>query len=215
MLKKMNLRKRLLSAFTIILIFMLMISVFAIFSLRSSNDNFNDFISYSYQADSSVKICRIQTNVAARALRDMLIDTNAKNDSVYIEKYNTSIKQLTKSMETLKQSYVQNDGLVEKYETEINNWLSIANNILEQLKSGNDAAAQNMLLNQCTPSLDKIVTIATELDKSTNDNLTQQLNENLSLVNQSALLPLMHLLKQPELEMQVKDLPLLRMKFEI
>ena len=73
MLKKLKIRSKLLVSFGVVLLLTVIISVFSILQLRKANDNLRNFIDGVVAADDAVKVCRINTFMAAKDVRDMVI----------------------------------------------------------------------------------------------------------------------------------------------
>lgn len=166
----------------------ILISSLALTGLKTANNELDSFISHSLAADSAVKMCRIETNVAARTLRDMVIDTDNGKIAVYKEKIDLNIGELRIHLQKLKDSYTEQDGLVEKYEAALNKWQIVAYEIIDLIENGNREAAQNMILTECTPALQGLVDIAKELDNTNAVIQANVLKANRRDTNNSSLL---------------------------
>ena len=188
MLKNMKIRSRLLLTFSITLLFALIISVIGLIGLLQANNNMTNFINQQYAADRAVKSCRIETNTAARILRDMYIDDNAANYSDYKGQIEASLSAMQGYLSTLKTTYAANDGLVEKYEAALNDWSSIGDRVISSLESGQREQARSLLLNECTPALENLVSIAQELDASTDQMTTNMLQQGVFSANLSCVI---------------------------
>lgn len=188
MLKNVKLRTRLQLCFGFILLLTVLISSLALAGLKNANKELDSFINHSLAADAAVKMCRIETNVAARTLRDMAIDTDSSKISDYKATIEMNIGDLKANMQKLKDSYTGQDGLVEKYETAMNKWLTVAYNIIDLLESGDRETAQHMILAECTPALQELVNIAKELDATNLAIQTLALQTNKTETNFSSLL---------------------------
>ena len=165
MFNNLKIQTRLFISFSIILLFSVIIAVVSLNGLFDTNKNLNDFIIGPYSSDNAVKICRIETNVAARTIRDMALDSNKNNYESYKSQVNENINDIKESLELLKKSHNKNDGLVEKYEEAINDWIEIAYDIINEIENGSKTKATSMLLNECTPALQTIIDIAKQLNE--------------------------------------------------
>ena len=165
-MRKLSLKWRLLSSFSVVLLLVVVISTMSILGLRNANAELKSFIQHALASDSAVKLCRIQVNVAARTLRDMVINDSAKDITVYKDSVNANIAEVRTYVAALKNSYTKQDGLVEKYETALNAWIEIGNKVIALTESGNRVEAAKVILNECTPALSGLVEIVKELDAS-------------------------------------------------
>ncbi|MEG1895150.1 MAG: MCP four helix bundle domain-containing protein, partial [Oscillospiraceae bacterium] len=164
MLKKLKIRGRLVLSFSTMVLLTLIITAASLVGLRASGDNLNDFIDHSYTADTAIKMCRIEANVAARTVREMTLDANPANMSGYKAKIDENITALKADIEVLKNSYPEQDGLVDQYEKNVNDWINEATNIVAQLEKGENAVAANLILTKCSPALQTLVDTAKQLD---------------------------------------------------
>ncbi|MEG2001033.1 MAG: MCP four helix bundle domain-containing protein, partial [Evtepia sp.] len=194
MLNNIKLKHRLILSFSVTLLLTLFISILALTQLKAANQGLQLFSEHALASDSAVKMCRINSNVAARTLRDMSIDPNTQNFSDYRSKITESINALQDNLNTLKTSYTKKDGLVEKYETALKSWSILANQIMDLLDSGQRETAQTMILQECTPALDGLIRIAKELDTSTVAIKNDALAKSQTTTNRSVTLVLILLI---------------------
>lgn len=167
MLKNLKIKYRLIFSYAIIVILSLIISILALTGLKEANQSLNEFIKHSFAADTAVKMCRIETNVAARTIREMLIDNEASKFSAYRTQVQSTVDQLNQNLESFKESYTPDDGLKEKYETALKDWVQIGYSVMDEIENGDELEAREMLLNECTPALNTLVSIAQEIAAKT------------------------------------------------
>lgn len=74
MFNNLKVKKKLLVGYGIVLIMTVLIAVFSMFELKKTNENLENFMVGSVKADDLIKDNRIVSNVAARYLRDMVIE---------------------------------------------------------------------------------------------------------------------------------------------
>ncbi len=167
MFKNLKIKYRLGLSYAVVVGLAVIIAVLALAGLKNANIELNDFIDHPFTADTAVKMCRIETNVAARTIREMQIDNNPVNYAAYKAKVEENIAAIKKNVALFKSSYNRNDGLTEKYEAALDRWVTIGYQIIGEIEKGNDEKAGNMLINQCTPALQELVSIAKEIDANT------------------------------------------------
>lgn len=160
----MKIKNRLIISFATIVAFTLIVTISALTGLKAVNNNLKNFTNYSYAADDAIKNCRIQANVAARVVREMVIDTNSAKYPEYKNAVNTSIDAINGYIKILKTSYQGQDTLVAEYEAAVDKWVQVANKIVLEAERNNNVAASNLILTQCSPALNELVTIAQKID---------------------------------------------------
>ncbi len=137
--------------------------------------------------------CRIDSNVAARRLRDAVllynntpIDMQAINSALneaesYVNELDTSLAELQSTCPK------GNEALLSDYVTKVQKWESIAKSILSQVRNGNIQEAAKSLTEDCSPSLNEVATAAgslgTALDTAKEDMLkTQDRNSTIAMI---------------------------------
>lgn len=167
MLKNLKIKYRLSISFAIVMLLAISIAVLAVSGLQNANNELNSFIEHPFTADSAVKMCRIEVNVAARTIREMYVAEDPSSYPKYRAEVEENIAAIKDNIKVFGESYQLNDGLKEKYEAALDNWTSIGNRIMDQIEKGNREAAQKMLLEECAPALDKLVGVAQEISANT------------------------------------------------
>lgn len=74
MFNNLKVKKKLLVGYGIVLIMTVLIAVFSMFQLKKTNENLENFMVGSLKADDLIKDNQIESNTAARYLRDMVIE---------------------------------------------------------------------------------------------------------------------------------------------
>lgn len=165
MLKKMKIRTKLLVSFGIVLILTVIIVVMSMMELRNANANLEDFVEGSLMADDAVANNRIYTNIAARDLRDMVIVGEASSKKV--ENVETNIEKIKANFETLKELNVLDAQDVSEYEQAMEAWFVIEDKVIAEIQAGDLEVAENTILNECTPALEKVVELVKPLNAET------------------------------------------------
>ncbi len=185
MFNNLKIRTRLIISFSIILILSVIISIVALNALYIADKNLNNLIEGSVRADNAVKTVRIETNIVARTVREMIIDKNVNNYNSYKESIDTSIQTFRESLAVLKESY-NNNILNEKYEKTIDEWLVISNDIVAEIQKGSNFNAGEMMLSQCAPALRNIRDVAKEIENEIADiqaNAIEQSNKSMMFIS--------------------------------
>lgn len=165
MFEKMKLKPYLLTIFSIIIILAAIITSIGTMGLLKTKDNMQVFIDKTLGAESAVKTCRIEANVAARDLREMVITDNPQDYTKLKGRIEESIETINEQISIFKQTHGETDGLAKKYEDAFQVWFNIATRAITQIEQGNKAEAKSIVLNECSPALDSLVEIVKEINE--------------------------------------------------
>ena len=163
-LRKLKIKSRLVFGFSTILVAMILIIATAVGSLINSKNNLNNFLENSYTAAIAIKDSRIETNNAARLIREMAINKNKDELNTYVEEIKENENSLLEKIDIIKETFPADKGLVNEYEKSITEWLSNGNDIIQKLVNGEYDEAKTMILTQCTTALENLINNAEKLD---------------------------------------------------
>ena len=178
MFDNMKIKTRLRISYLIMLIFMLIIMGISIQGLKSSNKRMEHFALEYSDTNKALKDIRINVNMAARDIREMMITNNTGDNSKYIQQFNNSINEVNKNLEILL-SY--NSSELTEYAKLIESWVNSSSNIIKEIQAGNNEVAIQLILNDCSPLLDEISTISDEMSKSIEQNEESTLQKNMEI----------------------------------
>ncbi len=131
-------------------------------------------ISETLAADAAVKNCRIQTNIAARDLCEMLLTDNSADHAKFKESITKSLNAVQEEMEIFRNTYGEEDGLVDKYQKSFDEWVDIATRAINEVEKGNKEQATEIVLEECSPTLNEMVDIVKEIDAKTSQQKVDQ-----------------------------------------
>ena len=133
MFNNLKVKKKLLVGYGIVLIMTVLIAVFSMFQLKMANEDLENFMAGSVKADDLIKENRIATNIAARYLRDMVIE---KDDSAYADKtakVQENIATIKNNFETLQSMDVLDQDALNEYQNAMEGWFDIGDKVLSLL----------------------------------------------------------------------------------
>ena len=192
-MKNLKIGLRLMISHGLIVLFGVALAIIGSVNLKSSEDQMKTLMSGPWQATTSVANCRIHVNVAARNLRDMMIDPDVgKNDS-YTAKINQELAIVEENFQILSSTFPGDPALVKEYEVILHRWMNFSNDILSQIQRGQLDTAATLLVKECSPTLAELAVVSTKITnvtRSTVDNsiLDNQSDANVSIVVILALL---------------------------
>ncbi len=166
MFHKMKLKPYLLSAFGVMILLAGIITALGIIGLISISKNTDALVNQVLNAENAVKTCRIQANIAARDLREMLLTDDTARIAELKESINSSLDSITEQIAVFKKAHGTSDGLADQYESAFEDWFQIASKVMDEVDQGDTEAARQTILNECTPALKELVSVVLNIDST-------------------------------------------------
>ena len=165
----MKIKKKLNFGYAVVIGFMILSGIFSMIGLGTLYGNLNHYVNGSQRADTAVKVCRINTNVAARNIREMVLNDDTASYAGYKTEVEERLNEVETELEALKNTGLIEEELYQRYSEALNQWGTIGYEIIAEIEAGNKEAATEMILSECAPALENVVTISTEIDAITDD----------------------------------------------
>ena len=166
MLKKFSVRTKILGGYVLALFLCAVIMILSVFSLQNTRGRFNQVIDENVALVTNIQSARVSTNAIARYIRDMQMNPDATSRS----QTNTRIQELRSDLLDLlpkiEAGYDLADGYGDQYVAAVENWLNVADQIIDQILRGDTEGAVTRILNECTPALNNVASIAVQASTS-------------------------------------------------
>lgn len=172
MLKKlgrMKLKKRLTFGYTVVIGMMILAGIFSMTGLGTLYGKMNSYVNGSERANTAVKNCGIDINIAARSIREMVMNDDADTYPQYRETVEQYMEKIGEQLEILKSTGLIQDDLCRKYEDILTKWGQTGYAIMDEAESGNRQTAEKMILEECSPLLNEVDEITDEIDAVTDE----------------------------------------------
>lgn len=167
--EEMNIKEKLNSGYTIVIVLMIISGIFSMIGLGGLYGSVNSFVNGANRADTAVKICRIDVNIAARSIREMALNDDTSSYAGYKQKVEERLTEVGTELQALKATGLIDDSLYQEYSHSLNVWGEIGYEIIGKIESGEHDEAIEMILTECTPALDEVIRISQEIDAVTNE----------------------------------------------
>ena len=168
-LENMHLQERINYGYRKVISMMLISGLFSIVVIGVLFANMENYIENVAAADQAVKICRINVNAAARNIREMALNDDTSAYDGYEQTVEKLLTEVDNELKTLKKTGVVPDADYEEYASALSDWGTLGYSIIEEIKNGDREKAIDLILNECTPALNKLVQIAIKLDDMTDE----------------------------------------------
>lgn len=185
MFNNLKVKKKLLVGYGIVLIMTVLIAVFSMFQLKMANEDLENFMAGSVKADDLIKENRIATNIAARYLRDMVIEKDDSNYADKTAKVQENIATIKNNFETLQSMDVLDQDALNEYQNAMEGWFDIGDKVLSLLNEDKREEAQEVILEECTPALNKAIELLKPLNEETDQIRTKTMTESMDRTNKS------------------------------
>ncbi len=172
MLKKitsMKLKKRLNFGYRTVIGMMILSGIISICALGALYANVSSYINGAQKADTAVKMCRIDVNIAARNVREMLLNEDTSLYPQYKATIEEKVEEINTQLDILKNTGLIDSALYQEYDESLAAWEEIGFDIIADLEAGNYDSAQLKILGECAPALDHVIEIGMQLDDVTNE----------------------------------------------
>jgi methyl-accepting chemotaxis protein len=163
-LKDMSISKKLKIGYGILIVLMIIIAVVSAFGIRKLDRSISSILHGPEVANEAIKSCRIDTNVAARNLREMALNDDTSKNADYKQKFEDSMTDLDTQLKLIKSSGVISDEMYQSYVDSITAWANDAYTIVQDIEAGKKEEAISMIFSNCVPALDDLVVQAQSID---------------------------------------------------
>lgn len=183
MFDKMKLKPYLLTVFSALIVLAGIIALAGILGLQNTKRNTDLLVNEVLDASSAVKECRIAANTAGRSLREMVLAEAPQEIAAFESSINDNIQTIEEQIQIFKGTHGTQDGLAQRYETAFQNWFGIAQEVIDEAKRGSWELAKQTVLDECSPALTELASIAQEIDAVTTQKRDQQEQSTLVMLN--------------------------------
>ncbi len=175
--KNYSIKKKLTSGYAAVIAMMVLSGILGILSLALLNNSLNDFVNRINRADTAVKICRIDINIAARNIREMALNEDESTYPGYRSKVDEMIAAINEELAVLKETDVIDDSLLDTYVTDVNAWADAGYEIIEMMEAGDQAGADERIFSECAPALTALVEVSKQLDAMTEEAMNKAITQ--------------------------------------
>lgn len=186
-LKSLKIRGKLYAGYIVVVALVVIMCMIALTELKNANNTTREMMDGAIKADTAVKQCRIDVNIAARTIREMILNPDKSTYPAYEEDIKEAMELLTVRITELEEAEVVDDALCARYEDAVVRWIEIAERALAEVNAGDDPAATKILLEECVPTLEEVLSIGKEIDAVTNEIQEEGLRNGIQRVNSARI----------------------------
>ena len=169
----LHLKDRINYGYKAVIYFMLVSGIISMIVIGILFANMYNYVGKVNAADTSVKICRINVNAAARNIREMALNEDVSTYKTYDQNVTSLLEAVNTELKTIKDTGVVPEELYNEYANALQDWGNKGFGIIQEIEKGQDKQAVDDILKVCTPSLNKLVDIAKKIDTLTDEMAAQ------------------------------------------
>ena len=178
-LETMRLHERINYGYKIVITMMLTSGLISMIVIGILFANMFNYVKKVNVADTAVKICRIDVNAAARNIREMALNDDSSSYAGYKETVEKLLGEVKDELLVMQDTGVVSDDIFNEYSSALKDWGNKGFDIIKQIEKGQDKDAVEDILGECTPSLNKLVSIAQKIDLLTGEQSVKAVRKTL------------------------------------
>lgn len=103
-LDQMKMQNKMVFGYSVVIGMMIVLALISVVGLIFVNGKMNTYANSAQKADTAVKMCRIESNIAARNIREMALNGDTSSYDTYKENVKDSEEELRENLEILKKN---------------------------------------------------------------------------------------------------------------
>ena len=157
MLKNMKVKMSLIMGFGVTVLVSIIIVIVSLVIMNVQSSSYQGIIDTEVRASALVRTCRLQVNMTARYLRDVVLDPQGESGQQSATKTTESLSPLTDYITELRSlNVLGNTTLIDDYIGAVQLWGEAVPGIMNTALGGDQEEAIRMLQEECTPALTKV-----------------------------------------------------------
>ena len=173
MIKNMKIKKSLILGFGLALVISAILVVVSLLMMNTLSSGYQDVIDQEIEANQIMTTIRLDANIAARNVRDMALIPDDPANPQMEARAKEVLSDMDAYLADLKDVWPLSDADYNRYKAACDDWEEEIPMILEAINAGRVQEAIDLIQNNCTPNLNTMADIASELD----DKLTESQNQ--------------------------------------
>ena len=165
--KRQGIREKLNKGYNIVIVLMVISGIVSIIGMGLLERSLTNFVEGSNTADTGVKMCRIDVNIAARTIREMALNEDQSTYPAYRAKVEEKEADLQQWLADIENTGLISDAEFSAYKTAINEWTAVGMEIVSKIEAGDREGAIEQIFSECEPKLTELVNLSIRLDNET------------------------------------------------
>ena len=165
--KKSGIGEKLNKGYNIVIVLMVISGLVSILGMGLLQRSLTSFVEGSNTADTGVKMCRIDINIAARTIREMALNDDESTYPTYRANVDAKVADIKVWLSDIERTGLITDGEFKAYKNAIEAWTEVGYDIIAKIEAGDQAGAIRQIFDECEPALSELVELSKRLDSET------------------------------------------------
>ena len=165
--KKSGIGEKLNKGYNIVIVLMVISGLVSILGMGLLQRSLTSFVEGSNTADTGVKMCRIDINIAARTIREMALNDDESTYPTYRANVDAKVADIKVWLSDIEGTGLITDGEFKAYKNAIEAWTEVGYDIIAKIEAGDQAGAIRQIFDECEPALSELVELSKRLDSET------------------------------------------------
>ena len=184
----MKVQKSLILGFGTTIVISLAIIISSIVVMNLLSKGYDEVINNHIRANELITSIRLESNIAARNVRDITLIPNDPNNPIMEATARECIDNMDTMFKELEKVFPLDMKFLTSYENAARAWMAAAPAIIDEVNAGRVDKATTMVQYECTPKLNEMTTLAAEVDGMLSAAETEAIAHQQSVVNITCLI---------------------------
>jgi methyl-accepting chemotaxis protein len=163
-LSKVTISKKLTFSYVVLMVLLVVVAGLSIFGICSLNSSVKRLATKVNTANTAIKDCRLDVDMAARNVREMALCTSEGEYAEYKQNVEDYLTDTGVQLKSLKSTGVVNTEDYQNYVNELTAWATDAYAIAGMIESGENEEATEMIFSTCVPALAELDELSEKID---------------------------------------------------
>ena len=178
-LNHMKMKNKLNFGYRVVIGLMIISAIFSMIGMGIIYGSLQNYANGAQRADTAVRNCRININIAARNIREMLLNEDESTYNNYKAVVEQRLLDVSVELQAIRDTGLVDQGLCQQYADALDKWGNIGYKIINEVEAGNKDKAFEEIMRECVPALEEVVNVSEKINQ-----ITDGLKEDFFLVGE-------------------------------
>ena len=166
-LNHMKMKNKLNFGYRVVIGLMIISAIFSMIGMGIIYGSLQNYANGAQRADTAVRNCRININIAARNIREMLLNEDESTYNNYKAVVEQRLLDVSDELQAIKDTGLVDQGLCQQYADALDKWGNIGYKIINEVEAGNKDKAFEEIMRECVPALEEVVNVSEKINQIT------------------------------------------------
>ena len=152
-LNHMKMKNKLNFGYRVVIGLMIISAIFSMIGMGIIYGSLQNYANGAQRADTAVRNCRININIAARNIREMLLNEDESTYNNYKAVVEQRLLDVSVELQAIRDTGLVDQGLCQQYADALDKWGNIGYKIINEVEAGNKDKAFEEIMRECVPEI--------------------------------------------------------------